>query len=284
MPHAPEPLNALTIDVEDYFQVQALEHRIPREQWSTRPLRVAANVDRMLELLEAAGARATFFTLAWIAEREPAMIRRMVAAGHELASHGVEHIRADRQTPAEFLADVKRARQVLEDIGGVAVRGYRAATLSIGRGNLWAFESLIEAGYHYSSSIYPGRHDLYGMPDAPRFAYAPVTGARFIELPLTTVERFGMRLPSAGGGYFRLLPYAVSRANMRRVNRIDARPCIFYCHPWEIDPGQPRVDGLSLRTRVRHYTGLKGMERRLSRLLADFRWDRVDRAFPEVAA
>jgi polysaccharide deacetylase family protein (PEP-CTERM system associated) len=284
MPPAADCLNALTVDVEDYFQVQAFEHRVLRQDWDRQPLRVAANVDRILALLDQAGTKATFFTLAWIAEREPGLIRRIVAGGHELASHGVAHIRADRQSPAEFLADITRARTMLEDIGGTPVRGYRAASLSIGRGNLWAFDCLVEAGYHYSSSIYPGRHDIYGMPEAPRFAYRPIAGSDFIELPITTVERFGMRLPSGGGGYFRLLPYVLSRANMRRVNRVDARPCIFYCHPWEIDPAQPRLDGLSMRTRIRHYTGLGAMEHRFKRLLADFRWDRMDRAFPEVAA
>jgi polysaccharide deacetylase family protein (PEP-CTERM system associated) len=283
MPLASECLNALTIDVEDYFQVQALEHRFPREDWGKRELRVAANVDRILEMLDTAGSRATFFTLAWIARREPALVRRIVAAGHELASHGMTHIRADRQSPAEFLADVTEARHVLEDVGGVAVRGYRAASLSIGPSNLWAFDKLVEAGYRYSSSVFPGRHDIYGMPDASRFSYRPVPGEPFVELPLTTVERFGMRLHAAGGGYFRLLPYRFSRANMRKVNRVDGQPCIFYFHPWEIDHAQPRVDALSTRTRVRHYTNLAAMEGKLRRLLADFRWDRVDRTFPELA-
>ncbi len=276
-PDAPM-VNALSVNVEDYFQVEALSRAVPRGQWDAMPRRVAANADRLLDLFAAAGVSATFFTLGWVAERHPDLVRRIVAAGHELASHGLDHTRIDRQTPASFRADLRRSRAILEDAGGVAIRGYRAATFSIGPGNLWAFDVLEEEGYAYSSSVYPIRHDLYGMPEAARAPFRPHQG-KLIEIPLTTVRRFGRNLPCAGGGYFRLLPYALSRANMRRVNRRDRMPCVFYLHPWEIDPGQPRIAGLGLKSRIRHYLNLGLMEGRLERLLRDFAWGRVDEIF-----
>jgi polysaccharide deacetylase family protein (PEP-CTERM system associated) len=270
-----KPVNAMTVDVEDYFQVEALKEVVPRGDWNAMPSRVAANTDRLLDLFAEFDVRATFFTLGWVAERHPDLVRRIVAAGHELASHGLEHTRVDRQTPEVFRADLRASRAILENAGGVAVRGYRAATFSIGPTNQWAFDVLDEEGYAYSSSTYPVRHDLYGAPDAPRSPYRP-RGGRLLEIPLTTVRRFGRNLPCAGGGYFRLLPYGVSRANMRRVHRDDRAPCIFYLHPWEIDPGQPRVAGLALKSRVRHYLNLGRMEGRLRRLLNDFAWGRMD--------
>ncbi len=277
-------VNALTVDVEDWYQVHALARRIDRRDWPRLESRVEANVDRMLQRFADAGATATFFTLGGIAERHPGLVRRIVAAGHELASHGWDHVRADAQAPAAFLADIRRTRLVLEDLGGVPVRGYRAASFSIGGANWWAFEALAEAGYRYSSSIYPVRHDTYGMPEAPRWPFRPVPSLPIMEFPMTTVIRFGRQLPAAGGGWFRLLPYPVSRANLARVNRRDRRPAIFYCHPWEIDPGQPRVAGVGWRSRLRHYTGLAAMEARLARLLGDFAFARMDRVFPELAA
>ncbi|HYM33024.1 MAG TPA: XrtA system polysaccharide deacetylase [Candidatus Cybelea sp.] len=284
--HAPIPagssgpvVNAMSVDVEDYFQVQAFADRFDREDWPKQECRVERNVDAILQMLGDAGARGTFFTLGWIAERYKPMVRRIVAAGHELASHGLAHYRADEQSPEQFRDDVLRARMLLEDIGGTAVKGYRAASFSVGARNLWAHEVLAEAGYRYSSSIYPIRHDLYGMPDAPRFAYRPAGPNDFVECPVTTVELFGQKLPCGGGGYFRLLPYALSRSLMRRVNRVDGRPCIFYFHPWEIDPDQPRQNGVSFRTRFRHYTNLRKMRGRLNRLLSDFAWDRMDTVF-----
>lgn len=274
-----DPVNAMTVDVEDYFQVSAFESHISRERWEHLPRRVEHNTHRILDLFAAHQVQATFFTLGWVAERHPALIGRIVADGHELASHGYSHVRATRQTPAEFRDDVIRTKALLEDLGSVAVRGYRAASYSIGAGNLWALAELEQAGYHYSSSIYPIRHDLYGMPEAPRFAFRPDNAPALLEVPVTTVTLLGRTLPCGGGGYFRLWPYALSRWALRRVNHRDGQSGVFYFHPWEIDPGQPRQPGLGLKTRVRHYLNLHRMERRLGSLLRDFRWDRMDRVF-----
>jgi polysaccharide deacetylase family protein (PEP-CTERM system associated) len=223
------------------------------------------------------GARATFFMLGWVADRYPAMVRRIVDNGHELASHGQSHLRASDQSRSDFQEDVGGSRKKLEDIGSVAVRGYRAPSFSIGHGNLWAFDCLAQAGYAYSSSIYPVRHDHYGMPDAPRFAHRVHNG--LLELPITTTRVMSRNFPAGGGGFFRLLPYRASRWAIERVNRIDRQPAIFYFHPWEIDPEQPRIRGVSTKTRFRHYLNLDRTESRLSRLLSDFRWDRIDRVF-----
>jgi len=271
--------NAMSIDVEDYFQVSAFAPHIRREDWDTLPCRVERNVDAILGLLDEADAKATFFTLGWIAERYPQLVRRIVDNGHELASHGYGHQRASDLTPAEFRDDIVRAKRILEDLGGVAVRGYRAPSFSINQANWWAVEELGNAGYVYSSSIYPVRHDHYGMPDAPRFPHRPNGADGILELPPTTLPLLGRNLPAAGGGWFRLLPYAMSRWMLRRVNRQDRAPCMFYFHPWELDPGQPRQAGLSARTRFRHYVNLQRMPDRLRRLLNDFEWDRVDRVF-----
>ncbi len=270
--------NALSVDVEDYFQVSAFERHIARDTWETLPCRVERNTDRVLELFAEHGAKATFFTLGWVAERYPSLVRRIVEAGHEVASHGYSHVRVTQQTPAEFSDDVRRTKHLLEDVSGIEVRGYRAASYSINRDTLWALDTLNDAGYHYSSSIYPVRHDLYGMPDAPRFPFRhKETG--ILEIPISTVKLMRRNWPGGGGGFFRLLPYAASRWAIRRVNRDDGRPSVFYFHPWEIDPDQPRQTGLSLRTRTRHYMNLSRMERRLERLLSDFHWDRMDRIF-----
>ena len=275
-------VNALTIDVEDYFQVSAFAPTIARERWETMPCRIERNVELILELLRKHDARATFFTLGWIAERYPHVVRAIVGGGHELASHGYAHRRASDQSPAQFSEDIVRAKKVLEDLVGVAVKGYRAPSFSIGTTNLWALECVRDAGYTYSSSIYPVRHDHYGMPDAPRFDYVSLDP--LVELPITTVRLFGRNFPAGGGGYFRLLPYGLSRWALRRVNRVDGMPCIFYFHPWEVDPEQPRIPGINLRTRFRHYINLGRTEMRLGRLLDDFRWDRVDRVFPLASA
>lgn len=271
-------VNALTVDVEDYFQVEALAHAVPRGAWETMPSRVEANVDRLLALFDASGAKATFFTLGWIAERHKTMVRRIVALGHELASHGLSHIRADRQSRDAFAADIRRSKALLEDIGQTSVKGYRAATFSIGAKNLWALDELAAAGFAYSSSVYPIAHDLYGMPTAPRRPFR-ANPCAVLEVPLSTVRLAGRNLPASGGGFFRLLPYSVSRAAFRRVNRIENRPAIFYMHPWEIDAAQPRVAGLSAKSRFRHYLNLGRMYGRLERLLADFAWDRMDSVF-----
>ena len=272
------PMNALSVDVEDYFQVSAFERHIRRDDWARLPARVERNTERVLALLERHATHATFFTLGWVAERYPELIRRIVAGGHELASHGMFHVRVTRQSRDAFRADAGRSRKLLEDLSGTTVRGYRAASFSIGRDNLWAHEILAELGYEYSSSIFPVRHDLYGMREAPRFAFRPRANG-ILEVPLTTTVVGGHHLPCGGGGYFRLFPYAYFRWALGRVNRGDGQPAVFYFHPWELDPDQPRQQGIDLKTRFRHYNNLKRMEARLDRLLDDFRWERLDTVF-----
>jgi polysaccharide deacetylase family protein (PEP-CTERM system associated) len=272
------PVNAMSIDVEDYFQVSALESRIGRARWSEWELRVDRNTRRALEMFDEAGVKATFFTLGWVADKCPSLVREIVDQGHELASHGYEHKRATMQTQVEFREDIRRAKQMLEDLSGVEVRGYRAPSYSIGEQNLWAFDELAAAGYRYSSSVYPIAHDLYGMPDAPRFAFR-LRESGLLEVPVTTLNYAGRNWPCGGGGFFRLLPYALFKRGLNRVNRSDRQPGLFYFHPWELDPDQPRVDGLSAKSRFRHYLNLSRMQPRLARLLRDFRWDRMDRVF-----
>lgn len=269
--------NALTIDVEDYFQVSAMAPYIRRDEWDSRECRVERNIDRILDMLAQHGTQATFFTLGWVAERYPAMVRRIVEQGHELASHGYGHQRASDLTETDFFDDVQRAKNILEDIGGQSVLGYRAPSFSIGTGNLWALDTLLKAGYRYSSSIYPVKHDHYGMPDAPRFVHEVRPG--LLEVPPTTLRLFDRNLPSSGGGFFRLLPYSISRWMLQQVNARDAESAIFYFHPWEIDAEQPRVAGIDAKTRFRHYVNIERNERKLDRLLRDFRWDRMDRLF-----
>jgi polysaccharide deacetylase family protein (PEP-CTERM system associated) len=274
---AARPANALTIDVEDYFQVSAFAPYIARSEWDTRECHVERNVERILELLATRGIHATFFTLGWIAERYPAMVRRIAQQGHELASHGYGHERATTQTPQAFFADVQLAKILLEDLVGSPVLGYRAPSFSIDARNPWAFDMLLRAGYRYSSSIYPIAHDHYGMPQAPRFAFEPCSG--LLEIPITTLRLLGRNFPSSGGGYFRLLPYALSHWMLQHVNAVDRQACIFYFHPWELDTQQPPVDGINARTRFRHYLNLGRMQQRLENLFDDFRWDRVDQVF-----
>jgi polysaccharide deacetylase family protein (PEP-CTERM system associated) len=269
--------NALTIDVEDYFQVSAFAPYIARDDWERRECRVERNVARILDMLGARETKATFFVLGWIAERYPALVRSIAAQGHEIASHGYGHQRASDLSQAQFEADIQRAKAILEGIVDVEVRGYRAPSFSIGTGNLWAFDSLARAGYRYSSSVYPIRHDHYGMPDSPRFAH-PVSDG-LIEIPVTTLRLFSRNFPSSGGGYFRLLPYALSRWMLRQVNSGEGQPAIFYFHPWEIDAGQPRIAGIDARTRFRHYVNIDRMAARLQHLLCDFRWGRMDEIF-----
>lgn len=272
-------VNALTIDVEDYFQVSALAHVIRPDDWDKRVCRVENNVDRILKMLDSSGAQATFFTLGWIAERHPNLVRRIVECGHELASHGYSHQRASDQTAEVFLKDIVSAKKILEDISGKQVKGYRAPSFSIGAGNPWALESIEKAGYLYSSSVYPVKHDHYGWRDAPRFSFRPCVG--LLEIPISTVHFWDRNWPAGGGGYFRLLPYGLSRWALRRVNNTDQRPAMFYFHPWEIDPDQPRVPNLTYKTRFRHYVNLARTEGRLRKLLSDFRWGRVDSIFLE---
>lgn len=274
-------VNAMTVDVEDYFQVSMFESHVSRDDWASIPCRVEHNTQRILELFCDAGVKATFFMLGWIAERYPVLVREIVNQGHELASHGYAHIRVHRQGEAQFREDVLRTRMLLEDISGAAVKGYRAASYSINHSTPWAYAVLHETGYCYSSSLYPIRHDLYGMPNAPRFAFRPAQGGGIVELPVSTVQVWGRRMPCGGGGYFRLYPYALSRWALHHLNAAEGQAGIFYFHPWEIDPGQPRQGGLPFKVRFRHYLNLRRMENRLQCLLRDFRWDRMDQVFRE---
>jgi polysaccharide deacetylase family protein (PEP-CTERM system associated) len=232
-----------------------------------------------LALFEAQGIKATFFTLGWIAERYPDLISRIVSGGHELACHGYAHIRVTQQSPTEFREDVLRSKDILESLSGMRVKGYRAASYSIGASNLWALEVLESLGFLYSSSIYPVKHDLYGMPEAPRFAFTPQNAPNLLEVPITSVVLGGRNLPCGGGGYFRLLPYQISKWALRKVNEKDGQAAVFYFHPWELDPEQPRQQGLDLKTQFRHYLNLSRMEHRLRCLLKDFRWDTMENVF-----
>lgn len=286
----PPVVNAFTIDVEDYFQVSAFAPYIRRDEWDIRECRVERNVERILAMLARHDTRATFFTLGWLAERYPHVVRSIAAAGHEVASHGHGHERVSDLNEATFEQDLLRAKGVLEDLTGQAVLGYRAPSFSIGPGNLWALDVLVRTGHRYSSSIYPIAHDHYGMPDAPRFAYRTPSG--LIEVPPTTLRLFKRNLPSSGGGYFRLFPYALSRWMLQQVHAREGQSAVFYFHPWEIDPEQPRVQGIDPKSGFRHYVNLHRMEARLDRLLGDFQWGRMDdlflkpapaQALPEVA-
>jgi polysaccharide deacetylase family protein (PEP-CTERM system associated) len=272
--------NALSVDVEDWFQVGAFETVIARDSWETLERRVERNTEAVLALFDEAGVKATFFTLGWIAERHPALIRRIAAAGHELASHGWDHKRVFTLSEAEFRADLARARAAIEDAGGQQVSGYRAPSFSVDARTPWAHPVLADEGYAYSSSVAPIRHDHYGWRDSPRFAWRPVAGSDLIELPVTTVELAGRRFAAGGGGFFRLLPYALSNWAIGRVNGAEARPAIFYFHPWDMDVGQPRVAGAPLKSKLRHYTNLSQMRPKLLKLLKAHRWGRTD----EVAA
>ena len=237
------------------------------------------NIHLILSLLEAAQVKATFFTLGWIAERYPDMIKQIHAAGHEIASHGYGHLRVTDQSEAEFTEDITRSKHILEALTGTAVNGYRAPSFSIGRQTLWALDSLQQAGYRYSSSIYPIQHDHYGISDAPRFAFHPNGPDGLLELPISTVRIFGKNYPAGGGGFFRLLPYPLSHWLINRVNKVDGQSGIFYFHPWEVDPEQPVQSGLDVKTRFRHYVNLSRNEAKLKQLLEDFKWDRMDRIF-----
>jgi polysaccharide deacetylase family protein (PEP-CTERM system associated) len=273
-------VNALTVDVEDYFQVEAFSSVVGRDEWNGRECRIERNVDIILQLFADNGVNGTFFTLGWVAQRYPGVVRRIVAGGHELASHGLAHYRADSRPSSELLQDAIDSRRILEDTGGVAVSGYRAASFSITRRNIWALDVLAEAGYRYSSSVNPIRHDLYGIPDAPRFAFYPLPGSDFIEIPISSIRRLGRNWPCGGGGFFRLLPYWLSVAAMRSVVQKEGQPCVFYFHPWEIDDRQPRIAKASLKSRLRHYTNLHKMAHRIERLLKEFKWARVDAIYP----
>lgn len=282
-PDRPAVVNGLSVDIEDWFQVGAFEHTIRREDWDSLLPRVERNSDAVIELFGRAGARATFFTLGWVAERYPKLIRRIVDAGHELASHGWDHVRVFTMTPDQFREDLRRTRALLEDLGGQKVTGYRAPSFSIDQRTPWAHCILAEEGYAYSSSVAPVVHDHYGWPAAPRFAFRPVDDSALIELPVTTARLVGRTVAAGGGGFFRLFPYAFSRWAIRQVNA-EQRPAIFYFHPWEIDPGQPRVVDAPFRSKLRHYARLGAMEGKLERVIREFRWGRVDAVAAAEAA
>ncbi|MHB8481176.1 MAG: XrtA system polysaccharide deacetylase [Nitrospiria bacterium] len=273
-------LNALTIDVEDYYQVSAFESSVRFEDWGRYESRVEHNTNRILDLLDEHKSRGTFFILGWIAEREPKLVRSISERGHEMASHGYSHRRVNTQTPRQFREETGRSKKVIEDAIGQRIIGYRAASYSIVRESLWALEILAEEGFCYDSSIFPIRHDRYGIPGYRRFSHPlDLNGTSpMIEIPLSTVEIAGFRIPAAGGGYLRLLPYAYTRWAMNRLNQKEKRPAIVYLHPWELDPVQPRIPS-GWKSRFRHYTNLEGMETKLNHLLADFSFAPIKTVF-----
>jgi polysaccharide deacetylase family protein (PEP-CTERM system associated) len=273
---APKLVNVMTIDVEDYFHVSAFEGVLPRSRWESLESRVCANTERLLEIFTDYDVRGTFFVLGWVAERFPKLVHRIAANGHEIASHGYTHRLIYEQTPAEFRDDVRRAKSILEAITGVPVLGYRAPSYSVTARSLWALDVLLEEGYRYDSSIFPIRHDRYGIPSSPRHPHTIERGhGSLLEAPASTTRVGPMNLPIAGGGYFRVLPFGWTRWGIRRVNRSEQRPVIFYLHPWEIDPGQPRIPAGWL-SRFRHYRNLDRTESRLRMLLGEFRFGRMD--------
>ena len=271
-----QPLNAMSVDVEDYFHVAALSEAISRDDWESMNSRVDGSTRRLLEVFDEAGTTATFFTLGWVAERHPELVREIQRRGHEVACHGYSHKLVYEQTPEEFRAETLRSKGLLEDIIGQPVDGYRAASYSITARSRWALDILVEAGFVYDSSIFPVRHDLYGMPGAERFPHRLETdkGASIVEFPPSTARVLGQNLPAAGGGYFRLYPYSLSRWLINRVNESEGQPAVFYLHPWEVDPEQPRVQA-GWKSRFRHYNNLHKCEQRLRRLLGEFRFGTV---------
>jgi polysaccharide deacetylase family protein (PEP-CTERM system associated) len=274
-------LNAMTIDVEDYFQVQSFDGFIPRTDWDKISPRVESSTEKFLELLDTRKVHGTFFMLGWIAARHPTLVRTIVDAGHELASHGYEHLLVTRQTRAEFASDIRRAKFLLEDLTGQEVVGYRAPTFSIGPSNeSWAYAELQDAGYHYSSSTFPIGHDTYGNPHGLRTPHN-IPGLRIIEIPMTTLQIGGKNLPISGGGWFRLLPYHIFKLGLQRANNVDNLKGVFYTHPWELDPDQPRTPGLPWKSKFRHYINLHKTNSRLCKLLDDFEWGRMDKVFAE---
>ena len=277
-------VNAMTVDVEDYFQVSAFDNVVSRARWDTFESRVSDNTDRLLELFNRANVRSTFFVLGWVAERFPALVRRIADLGHEVASHGYNHQLVYTLTPRQFRDDVRASKAVIEDAAGVRVVGYRAPSYSVIESSLWALDVLIEEGFVYDSSIFPIHHDRYGIPDSPRHPYVLWRdGGSILEVPGSTVRLGRVNLPIGGGGYFRHFPYAWTKWGIDRVNRIERQPVTFYTHPWELDPDQPRLQ-VRTATRVRHYRGLGRTADRLARLLRDFRFDSVTSALNLAAS
>jgi polysaccharide deacetylase family protein (PEP-CTERM system associated) len=277
-------INAMTVDVEDYFHVAALAKSIDRSKWDSMEYRAEASTRLLLNLFDESNIRATFFVLGWVARRSPDLIREIASRGHEVASHGMSHKLVFNQTPEEFSRETYESKALLEDIIGAPVLGYRASTYSITRRSLWALDILAEAGFAYDSSIFPIHHDTYGIPDASQVPSRIVTpkGASIVEFPMSTAPMFGTRIPVSGGGYFRILPYWVTRTGLRKLNTELSRPFIFYLHPWEVDPGQPRVDA-GWKSRLRHYTNLDRCEARLRRLIGEFRFGRVRDVLSDAA-
>ncbi|VAW90508.1 FIG004655: Polysaccharide deacetylase [hydrothermal vent metagenome] len=270
--------NAMSVDVEDYFQVSAFESVIDRASWDSLECRVERNTRKALALFGEADIKATFFVLGWVADRYPGLVREIVDNGHELASHGYSHSRITTLDKKQFREEVRASKAILEEIGSVNVKGYRAPSYSIVESTLWAHEILAEEGYRYSSSVYPIKHDLYGIPDASRFRYEiPELG--LTEIPVSTIEMYGRNFPCGGGGYFRLFPYRLSRWAIERVNQGEGKPCNFYFHPWELDPDQPRQKKIAVKTRFRHYLNLRRMESRLQHLLKDFSWGTMEEVY-----
>lgn len=262
---------ALTVDVEDYFHVSAFEKNISADEWHNLELRVEKNTYQLLELFEEKQAKCTFFTLGWVAERCPNLIKAIVEQGHELASHGYSHQRATAMTKTQFLEDVRKSKTILEDAGGQKIIGYRAPSFSFNESNIWTYETLVELGFEYSSSTYPIEHDLYGVPQWPRFKYTREEG--IIEIPIPTVRKNDRNIGIGGGGYFRLYPYWLSKKRIDRYLEAEKQPYSFYFHPWEIDPEQPRVSGASIKSQFRHYLNLSRMEGKIVRLLDDYQWN-----------
>lgn len=262
--------NAMTVDVEDYFHVSAFDGVIKKQDWQNLPLRVEKNTYRLLELFEQHNTKATFFTLGWVAEKCPELIRAIVDQGHELASHGFSHQRLSMMNRADAFEDIKSSKLLLEDIGGCEVRGYRAPSFSINDSNVWVYELLVEMGFVYSSSTYPIQHDLYGVPNWPRFKSEREEG--IIEVPIPTLRKNNKNTGIGGGGYFRLYPYWMSQQRIDRFLQQEKQPYSFYFHPWEIDPEQPRINNASFKSKIRHYINLSRMEDKIIRLLKDYRW------------
>ena len=276
MKHSTTSAQVMTVDVEDYFHVSAFEKNIPRSDWSNLELRVERNTYRLLELFELHQVKSTFFTLGWVAERCPALIKAIVDQGHELASHGYSHQRATMMNPEQFRQDVSKSKQILEDAAGQEIIGYRAPSFSIDDSNTWVYEILIALGFEYSSSTYPITHDLYGVPDWPRFMYQRpenVDGKSIIEIPVPTSRKNELNTGIGGGGYFRLYPYWLSKKRIDGYLKKEQQPYSFYFHPWEIDPKQPKVKGAPIKSKLRHYLNLSRMEGKVVRLLEDYQWD-----------